>query len=110
MRKLIIVSLVLLPMSLICGCGNWIAPVVPPQGIAFSQTKAPIDTDLNNKDLGFKTGKSSSFAVLGLVAFGDASTATAAQNGDIRTIKHVDYEYLNVLGLFQQFSLVVYGD
>lgn len=110
MKKLIFASLILLPVFFICGCGYWIAPVIPPQGAAFSQTKAPIDTDLNNTDLGSKTGKSSSVAVLGLVAFGDASTASAAQNGDIKIIKHVDYEYLNVLGLFQQFTLVVYGD
>jgi hypothetical protein len=105
---LLISSLLVLALA---GCGGpWIAPVVPPQGIAFSSTKAPIDTDFNNTDLGTKMGQSSTVCVLALLSFGDASIYTAARNGNVEIIKHADYSYLNVLGLFQQFTLIAYGD
>ncbi len=111
MYRLITLGLVLILFVAFVGCGGpWIAPVVPPQGLAFSSTEAPIDTDLNNTDLGSKMGKSSSICVLALFSFGDASISTAAQHGNIDIVKHADYRYLSVLGLFQSFTTIVYGD
>jgi len=111
MKKVIAFCVIGVVLFVVAGCGGpWIAPVVPPQGLAFSSTKAPIDIDLNNTDLGSKMGNSSAVCVLSLFSFGDASIATAAQKGNIQTIKHADYSYLNVLGLFQSFSTIVYGD
>ena len=109
--RLIATSVVLTLFITLVGCGGpWIAPVVPPQGFAFSSTEAPIDTDLNNTDLGSKMGKSSAVCVLALFSFGDASIGTAARDGNIQIVKHADYKYLNVLGLFQSFTTVVHGD
>ncbi|MFO0982547.1 MAG: TRL-like family protein [Planctomycetota bacterium] len=84
--------------------------MVPPQGIVYSGISAPLDTDLNQTDLGNKRGASSSTAILGLVAWGDASASTAARAGGIGRIKHADYQYTNVLGIYQSFTTVVYGD
>lgn len=111
MKRVIGLCVILGLLFVVAGCGGpWIAPVVPPQGAAFSSTKAPIDIDLNNTDLGSKRGDSSSLCILGLFSFGDASIASAAEKGNIQTIKHADYNYLNVLGLFQSFTTIVYGD
>ncbi len=89
------------------GCMS--APFMPPMG-AFTQVKAPLSVDYDKAPIGAKRGESAAIAILGLVATGDASVQTAAEAGGIKTIAHVDYEYLNVLGIFQQVKVVVYGD
>jgi hypothetical protein len=86
------------------------APLVPPIGNAFSDLKAPLDIDYNNTALATKSGTSESMSILGLVALGDASAATAAAAGQITTITHADYEYFNVLGVYQRYRTVVRGN
>ena len=86
------------------------APVVPPQGLLFSSTSAPLDVDLDKTQLGSKQGTASTACILGLVAFGDASTQAAARSAGITTINHADYKTFNVLGLFSSYTTVVYGD
>ena len=46
----------------------------------------------------------------GAIATGDASIQTAAQNGGITEIHHVDYEAQNVAGVIADFTVVVYGN
>ena len=43
--------------------------------------------------------------ILALIAL-----TTAAANGGITTIKFVDYEVENILGVYGQYTTVVYGD
>lgn len=86
------------------------APVVPATAGLFMDTKAPLDTHFDPTQLGAKTGKASVRTVLWLVAWGDASAAAAAQDGGIKTIRHADYEFVSVLGLYQSFTTVVHGD
>jgi hypothetical protein len=95
-------------LALVAGC--FTAPVVPPVGFVFTNSQAPLDVDMNQTQLGSKTGKASVISILGLFSFGDASTATAARDGGITTIRHADYEFLNVLGIYQSFTTVVRGD
>jgi len=57
-----------------------------------------------------KVGKAEAKSVLGLVATGDASIKTAAQNGNIKTIKYVDYHVENILGVIGKYTTIVYGD
>ncbi|MDD3987612.1 MAG: TRL domain-containing protein, partial [Candidatus Omnitrophica bacterium] len=54
------------------------------------------------------TAKSTS--ILGLVATGDSSIKTAASNGGIKTIKYVDYDAKNILGIYGEYTTTVYGD
>lgn len=103
-------SLMLLVILVLTGCGAYMAPVIPPGGILFTDTKAPIDTNMESTKLGSKSGESSSFGVLCLFAFGDCSVNTAARNGQIETVTHVDYDYTNILGLYQNFKTIAYGD
>src|SRR5262249_445930 len=81
------------------GSGCMVAPVVPPIGIVYTGMTVPLDTDLTSTELGTKQGKSHSTNILFLVAWGDASTASAARAGGITKIRHADYEYTNVLGI-----------
>ena len=86
------------------------APVVPPIGTVFSELKAPLDIDYDPTTIGAKRGTAESTSILGLVATGDAGAAAAANQGGITKIHHADYEYFNVLGVFQRYTTVVYGE
>ena len=95
-------------ITLFLGC--MLAPVVPPAGIIYSNTKAPLDIDVNNTTIGSKRGEASCLNIMMLVAFGDASINEAARNGGIKTVKHVDYEFTNIFGLYQEYKTIVYGE
>jgi len=97
-------------LLVLSGCTGFGAPVVPPLGALYSNVQAPIDIDSDETQLGTKRGEAVSSTVLGLVAWGDASVRTAATNGGLTTIRHVDYAYFNVLGVYATFTTVVYGD
>lgn len=93
---------------LMTGCLH--APFVPPTGMAFSQFEAPLDVDFQNTDMaGMKKGTADTTSILGLVAWGDASSKAAASNAQISKIVHADYDYLNVLGIYQKTTVIVYG-
>jgi len=95
------------------GCG-WMqayrAPVVPPRGSGFSTTRVPMNLRFRATKLGSKKGSATSSTVLGLVSWGDSSTATAARNGNISTITHADSEFFNLLTLYGYHRTIVYGD
>jgi len=80
-------------------------------GCAYVNIREPFDTDLNRTDLGSKKGIATAYSLLWLVAWGDASYAAAAKNGDITVLKHADLHRLHVLlGLYTRLRVVVYGD
>ncbi len=98
MRHISLLSLVLVALLVFSGC-------------AFVNIKAPYDVDLDNTELGTKTGTAEAYSVLWLVAWGDASYAKAAKNGNITVLKHSDQEVLEIFfGLFVRWRVVVYGD
>ncbi len=57
-----------------------------------------------------KVGVAKSNSFFGLVAVGDASIKAAAENGEIHTIKYVDYKSSNILGIMGEYTTTVYGD
>ena len=80
-------------------------------GCAFVDVKTPYDSDLDRTELGSKTGTSEAYSVLWLFAWGDASYAKAAENGDITILRSADQEIFQVLfGLYTRWRIVVYGD
>ena len=106
MKRVSAIILVALLAVGVSGCLS--APFQPPGGVV-SVTKAPLST-AGNWDVGSKKGEASSFSVLGLYASGDCSIAAAARNGGLKKIGHVDYEYLNVIGIWQKATVIVYGE
>ncbi len=113
-RALLILSALLIVGGL-TGCGV-IAPVVPPRAALYTQFKAPLKIHYEGTDLGAKKGtaKCSSIGILcwpfGDVAWGDSGIRAAAKDGDISVVKAADYEYLNVLWVYQEFTVHVSGD
>ncbi|MCI0587953.1 MAG: TRL-like family protein [Planctomycetes bacterium] len=80
-------------------------------GCLYSHIRFPLDTNLDRTNLGSKTGESQLESTLYLVAWGDAGTRKAAENGGITTIHHADQEMLLVLfGLYYRHRTIVYGD
>ncbi len=80
-------------------------------GCAYVNTRAPYDDNLNETTLGSKIGRASNHSILWLFAWGDASYAAAAADGDIEVLKHSDVEYFTVLfGLYMRRTIIVYGE
>ncbi len=80
-------------------------------GCLFTNTTTPLDINLDNTRLGDKVGEASQHVVLWAVAWGDAGTKAAAENGGITTISHADKRTLVYLfGLYARSTTVVYGD
>ena len=106
-----LISCLLVGLIVVGLSGCMVAPIVPPIGIGFTEFTAPLDPDFNQTAMptDHKTGTSESISILGLIALGDASTEEAARDGDITVIDHADYEYFNVLGVFQRYNTIVYG-
>jgi hypothetical protein len=77
----------------------------------LTDIKIPLDTDLDETQLGDKVGEASSQEVLWLVAWGDAGIQAAAKEGGITTITHADTKIFSVLfGLYFKQTTVVYGN
>jgi hypothetical protein len=93
------------------GCaGFYSAPVVPAIAFVYTNVEAPLDINYDETEPGSKTGRASASSILGLVATGDASARAAARDGNITKIRHADYHYMSVLGLYTQFTTIVTGD
>ena len=109
MRKLIV--LLLLPLLLLAGCTYHRTPVKPPRGLIFSEYRAPLSVDLEGKARAnpSKVGTAQSRALLGF-AWENCDVKTAAANGGITTIHYADYEVLNVLMIYSEFTVMVYGE
>ena len=80
-------------------------------GCAYTNVQRPLGTEFNKTELGTKTGQSSNRSVLWLVAWGDGGTKAAAENGNIKVIRHADTRIFSVLfGLYSKVTTIVYGD
>lgn len=86
-------------------------PVTPETGLLVTVASYPhVGQACTDGTLGQRTGESSVFTILYLVTVGDASVERAARSSGITKIKTIDHKYLNVLGLFSQYTTVVSGD
>jgi len=95
---------------LVTGCTYFKSPVVPPWGGSINITKAPVDITFNKTKIGSKKGESSSYQILWLISFGDASVYSAAREGNMSTVTHIDCDLLNILGFYMRYTTIVYGE
>lgn len=91
---------------LLGGCASATMPVT---GTMYANIKAPL-TATASTDEPQRVGRASVRSILGIVASGDASIQTAARNGGITEIHHVDYESQNFFGVLAEYTVVVYGN
>ena len=65
-----------------------------------------VNADADNK----KHGSATCHSYLGLCAVGDASIEAAAKAGGITKIHHVDFKSHSVIGIYAEFTTIVYGE
>jgi hypothetical protein len=92
--------------TLMGGC--IVAPFQPPMGIV-SVVKAPLSTE-GNFNAGSKSGEASVVSILGIVSTGDCSIDAAVKDGGLSKVNHLDYDYLNILGIYQKVTVIAYGE
>ncbi|MFH1367899.1 MAG: TRL-like family protein [Elusimicrobiota bacterium] len=105
MKKLLFAAMALGLMVYLSGCASVSSPIM---GSIYTDVKAPLMATSNSGSS--KVGTSEATGILGMFATGDASIETAAKNGKITKIHHVDYHSTSVLGLFSSFTTTVYGE
>ena len=107
MKRFLSIAILAIALS---GCTTT-APFMPSSGALYTNNKAPLQLGYNNTELGRKVGQATSHSFAYLFAFGDTSVQSAAKDGGIKIIKHVDYEFTNVFfGIFTKTTVYVYGD
>ena len=87
------------------GCAYSNGPIVA--GLVIEE-KGPL-SGFDNTVESTKVGTAEAQGIL-VVGWGDASVATAARNGGITRIHHVDIQTLNVFGMYARYRTVVYGE
>jgi hypothetical protein len=75
----------------------------------MTELKLPVIAT-SNSSKSPKMGVAECESILGLVARGDASIATAKKNGGITEVHHVDWEVDNFLGIIGKYKVIVYGE
>lgn len=93
-------------------------PLSPPPGFIYDHVHAPLDVNYHS-DVIAKPGKigesKTQYVSLWILApvlsfgWGDASVETAAADGGIKEIQHVDYERKQILGIYSEFTIRAYG-
>ncbi|MBL8013816.1 MAG: TRL-like family protein [Candidatus Omnitrophica bacterium] len=104
MKKIKLLAVVVLA-AFLGGCAT-LAPV----GMLYTKVNVPMQMG-DGKDITYsKVGQASANSYFSLIATGDASVDAAAKNGNIKTIKYVDYHVENILGVIGTYTTTVYGD
>lgn len=86
------------------GCAMAASPV---NGAFFQDVYGPVDSE---GGVGGKKGEACATSYLGLVGTGDASIATAAANGGIKSVTNVDHHSTNLLGIIAKFCTIASGN
>jgi hypothetical protein len=97
------IVLMIVAVFMLIGCATMI-----PIGTLYTEQKLPMMVT-SNSGTSFKTGASQCTSILGLIALGDCSIATAKKNGGIKTVYSVDWDVKNILGIYGTYKVVVTG-
>jgi len=95
---------------LLSGCSGYCSPVKPPVGLVYSEVFSTQDVNFDKTAVTSKSGQAMAKSVMGLVSWGDCSAQTAARNGSLKQINHSDYRFFTVLGVYSEYTTIVYGE
>jgi hypothetical protein len=76
-------------------------------GSLYTSLKGPVAVGTASSSS--KTGTAKATAIIG-IATGDASIQAAMENGGITKVHHVDSSVKNILGIYAEYTTVVYGE
>jgi hypothetical protein len=109
-KKIMMVVVTVVAMSLLTGCAALMVPS-PLLGIIYTDIDAPyarLQTYLEDARH-MRVGTTECESFLGLIAVGDCSIKTAMDNGGITRIHHVDYHTKNIIGVYVRHTIIVHG-
>jgi hypothetical protein len=107
-KNLMFPAFALCLVIVLSGCSAYsIAPVT---GFAYTEVYGPVSATSNDLPSSPKMGTATCTSILGLIARGDASINAAMKDGGITKIHHVDFASKNILGLYAEFTVIVYGE
>lgn len=106
MKRIATLAVAMLFALALSGCAMTVGPVT---GVMYTNAKYPWTATGSPKEA-TRVGRATVRSFFGAIATGDASIQTAAQNGGITEIHHVDYEAQNIFGVVADFTVVVYGN
>ena len=89
---------------LISGCASQ-----TPRGLIVTDNTLPLQVG-DNSVSSLKKGMARSTSIMGLVATGDCSIEAACKNGGITKISHVDRKVKSTLGIYGEYTTIVYGE
>ncbi len=81
--------------------------VTPMNGSLYTDLKGAISA--GPAATGEKSGEAKSTAILG-IATGDSSISAAMAAGGITKVHHVDCKVKNILGIYAEYTTIVYGE
>lgn len=105
-------------VSLSAACAAYKTSVVPPGGLIYAHYKAPLTSNHAGAPTGAGVKKSSSSQTKFLwiplypnlsFSWDDAAIAKIASDAGMSSVAYADYEFFNVLGIWQTFTVHVYG-
>ena len=80
-----------------------------PMGSLYTKVKLPM-TATSNSGASTKTGEAQCISVLSLIAVGDCSIDAAKKNGGITKVNNVDWDTMNILGIYGSYKVIVSGE
>lgn len=116
--QLKLIMLIFLTVTVTACAISYNAPLRPPMGIAISTIKAPLTTDFNGTTVSgdlIKASKKQTYYVHDILftgldfAWDTVDIPEIARQGGISEVAYAEYELLNVLGVYAQFTIHVYG-
>ncbi|MEG1612351.1 MAG: TRL-like family protein [Alistipes sp.] len=92
-------------VAMCTGCGVVKTPLT---GMAYTDVKdgLAVTSNIGSSKVGTAEAKS----YVGLVALGDASIQAAARDAGISRIHHVDYQSKSYVGVYNIYTIIVYGE
>jgi len=103
----------------LAGCMHMpVTPIQPPSGEIYENVMAPLtykfdQTPVTTPKVGVATSR---FLLVpftyGALSFGwnPCGVNAAARNGGISKVAYADYRFLNILGVYQEFTVIAHGE
>jgi hypothetical protein len=98
-------AVALMAVFFLSGCAMTLSPVT---GFIYSDVRGPYTATSNAAYS--KMGMAKATSILGWVGLGDASIEAAMKDGGITKVHHVDYHTKNILGIYAELTVFVYGE
>ncbi len=86
------------------------AMLLTSSGCIYSNFRVPVRRDFRNTEKVTKSGSSTCRSVAWIAAWGDSGLQAAVEEGDLKTLEYVDYQFMNIIfGLYMSRTTIVYG-